>query len=211
MGPSSGNDAHFGWRGGRPWVRLERTGEPVRSPTDHKLIDVEIAKSIDDLLTSQSSTGRERFTHYEMLDVKIASALKRIITSVHFRRRASVEEQRVQEYDRFLRGRQIAYMIYEYFRATGAFEAVQGLPGQFTFRLKNDDVQDFDTRWDQALLAASEIPTEAVLEGLYNLKLQDSLQLHSVLAVYEQENVRNNEPPNYSRLKTMARRPLIRQ
>ena len=31
-------------------------------------------------------------------------------------------------------------------------------------------------------------------------KLQDSVRLQAVLGVYEQENVRNNEPPNYSRL-----------
>ena len=70
----------------------------------------------------------------------------------------------LNKHDRFLRGRQFAYMIYEHCRATGAFEAVQGLSDLFNIRLENDDVQDFDTRWDQALLAASEIPTEMVLE-----------------------------------------------
>ena len=86
-------------------------------------------------------------------------------TSVRFRRRVSVEEQRDQEYDRFLRGRQIACMICEHFRATGVNQTVQGPSDLFRKRLQADDVQDFDTRWDQALLAASEIPTETVLEG----------------------------------------------
>ena len=45
------------------------------------------------------------------------------------------------------------------------FEAVQGLPDLCKIRLHNDDVQDFATRWDQALLSASEIPTEMILEG----------------------------------------------
>ena len=66
-------------------------------------------------------------------------------------------------------------MIYEYFRATRADEAVQGLSDLFNIRLQNDDVQEFDTRWDQALLAASEIPTEMVLEGLFKSKLQGGL------------------------------------
>ena len=56
----------------------------------------------------------------EMLDAKIASALKKLRTHVHFRRRVSDEEQRSQKDDRFLRGRQIAYIIYEHFRSTGA-------------------------------------------------------------------------------------------
>ena len=30
---------------------------------------------------------------------------------------------------------------------------------------QGDDIQDFDTRWDQALLSASEVPKENVLES----------------------------------------------
>ena len=72
------------------------------------------------------------------------------------KKRVSVEEQRGKKAERFLRGRQVAHMIYEHFRATGAYEAVQGLSDLFNIRLQNDDVQDFDVRWDQALLPASE-------------------------------------------------------
>ena len=101
-----------------------------------------------------------------MLDAIIASALNKLLnTQSHFWKRVSVEEQRTQNSDRFLRGGQIAYIIFEYFRATGAYEAVQGLSDLFNIRLQNDDVQDFDTRWDKALLAASEMPTDMVLEG----------------------------------------------
>ena len=42
-------------------------------------------------------------------------------------------------------------MTYEHFRATGAYEAVPGLSDLFNVRLQNEDVQDFDVRWDQAL------------------------------------------------------------
>ena len=73
------------------------------------------------------------------------------------------------------------------------------------YRSQDDDVQDFDTRWDQPQLAASEIPTEMVLEGLYKSKLEDSVQLQTVLALYDEETVRNNGQPSYSRLKTSVR------
>ena len=69
-----------------------------------------------------------------MRDAMMASALKKLLTHVHFRKRVSVEDQRAKKHYRFLRGRQIAYMIYEYFRATGAYEAVQGLSDLFTIR-----------------------------------------------------------------------------
>ena len=142
-----------------------------------------------------------------MRDAMSASALKKLLDKhVRFRRRVSVEEQRAQKDDRFLRGRQIAYIIHEHFRATGVYEAVQGLSDLLNIRLQNGDAQCFDRRWDHALLAASEIPTEIVLEGLYQSELQDSVQLQTVWALYEQENIRNNEPPGYFRLKTTVRR-----
>ena len=67
--------------------------------------------------------GRD-FPDFEMLDAKIASALKRISSNQYFRRRIHVEDQNAKKYDRFLRGRQIAYMIYDHFRVTGAYDTV---------------------------------------------------------------------------------------
>ena len=64
---------------------------------------------------------------YDMFDAMIASALKKLLnTQSFFRKRVSVEEQKAQKDDRFLRGRQIAYMICERFRATGVRGAVKG-------------------------------------------------------------------------------------
>ena len=121
------------------------------------------------------------------------------------------EELRAQNETRFLRGRQIAFTIYEHLRATGAFDPAQSLSDLFNGRLQNDDVQDLDTRWDQALLSASEVPTEMVLKGLYKSKSQDSVQLQTTLAMYEQETTRNNEQPNYSRLMIAVRRHVDQQ
>ena len=81
--------------------------------------------------------NRDRFDFpdFDMFDAMIASALKKLGDKhVHFRRRVSVEEQRVQKHDRFLRGRQIAYMIHEYVRATRAYETVQGIPDFVRFK-----------------------------------------------------------------------------
>ena len=89
-----------------------------------------------------------------MLDAMIASALKKLLnTQIHIRKRVSVEEQGAQKHNQFLRGRQIVYMICEYFRTIGAYEAVQRLSDLFTLSLQNDDVQDFDVRWNQAQIS----------------------------------------------------------
>ena len=127
--------------------------------TMHWVKEVEIAKSIDDLMTSRSIVGRTEFTDYDLLDAMNASALKKLLDRhVYFRRRVSVEEQRAQRYDRFLRGSQIAHMIYEHFRANGAYEAVQGLSDLCNTSSQNDDVEDFDVIWDHELLSVSEMP-----------------------------------------------------
>ena len=55
-----------------------------------------------------------------LVDAEIASALNQIIHNTHFKKNVSLEEKKAQKEDRFLRGRQIAYLIYEYFRVTGA-------------------------------------------------------------------------------------------
>ena len=127
-----------------------------------------------------------------MIDAMIVSALKKLLnTQTHFRKRVSVEEQRAQEHDRISRGRQIAYMIYEYFRATGAYEVVQGLSNLFAVSLQNNDVQDFDVRWDHALLSVSKKkPSNMILVGLYKSKLENSGQLQTVMALYDQEVAR---------------------
>ena len=48
--------------------------------------------------------------------------------------------------DRFLRGRQIAFMIYEYFRVTGAHDTVLDYADLFSVTLRDDNIQEFDTR-----------------------------------------------------------------
>ena len=53
--------------------------------------------------------------NFEAIDAKIASALNRIIHNTQFKRKVSLEEQKAQKEDRFVHGRQIVYLIYEYF------------------------------------------------------------------------------------------------
>ena len=89
--------------------------------------------------------------NFDVLDAKFASALNRIIHSSHFKRRISLEEQKAQKQDRFLRGRQIAHLIYDYFRVTGANDSVENYPDLFTVVLRNDEIQEFGSNWDGIL------------------------------------------------------------
>ena len=104
--------------------------------------EVEMVESVDDLKSSRSIKG----THgpdFEVLDAKIASALNRIIQNTRFKKNVSLEEMKAQKEDRFLRGTQIAYLIHEYFRVTGANDSVENCADLFTVVLRNDDIQKF--------------------------------------------------------------------
>ena len=77
--------------------------------------EVEMVDSVDDLRSSSSIRGIS-MPNFEVLDARIASALNKIIHNSHFKRRISLEEQKAQKQDRFLCGRQISYLIYDFFR-----------------------------------------------------------------------------------------------
>ena len=104
---------------------------------------------------------------FEVLDAKIASALNRIIHNTRSKRKVSVEGQEAQKEDRFLRGRQIVYLIYEYFRVTGANDSVENYADLFTIVLGNDDIQEFDSKWDGILLSMTKVPCDDILQRLY--------------------------------------------
>ena len=109
--------------------------------------------------------------NFEVLDARIASALNTIIQNSHFKRRVSLEELKAQKQDRFLRGRHIAYLIYDYFRVTGVHDSVENYVDLLTISLRNDDIQEFDSKWDGILLSMTKIPLDEILEGLYKLRI----------------------------------------
>ena len=102
--------------------------------------EVEMVESVDDPKSS-CSIGGIQTPDFEVLDAKIASALNRIIHNTRFKKKVSLEEQKAQKEDRFLRGRQIAHLIYEYFLVTGANDSVENYADLFTIVLRNDDIQ----------------------------------------------------------------------
>ena len=145
--------------------------------------------------------------NFEVLDARIASALNKIIHISHFKSRISLEERKAQKQDRFLRGRQIASLIYEQFRVTGSDDSVENYADLFTISLRNDDIQEFDSKWDGILLSMTKIPHDDILEGLYKLRIRESEKLKTVLELYDLE-IHQKAGPDYHRLKTMVKRSI---
>ena len=169
--------------------------------------EVELVDSVDDLRSSSSIRGIS-MPNFEVLDARIASALNKIIHNSQFKRRISLEEQKAQEEDRFLRGRQIAYLIYDQFGVTGTHDSVENYTDLFTIVARNDDIQEFDSKCDGILLSMTKIPHDDILEGLYKLRIRESEKLKTVLELYDLETHQKKLGPDYHRLKTMVKRSI---
>ena len=76
--------------------------------------------------------------------------------------------------------------------------------------LHDDNIQEFDTRWDEVLLSMSKVSSDDILESLYKLRKRESDQLKTVLELYDMEIHQKISVPNYLKLKTMVKRVWIR-
>ena len=169
--------------------------------------EVEMVDSVDEL--------KYRHLHvvfqcriFEVFDARISSALKKIIHNSHFKRKISLEEQQAQKQDRFLRGRQIAYLIYDHFRVTGVHDSVENYADLLTMILRNDDIQEFDSKWDGILSSMTKIPPDDILEGLYKSRIRESEKLKTVLELQNLETHQKKSGLDYQRLKTMVKRSI---
>ena len=131
-----------------------------------------------------------------------------MIHNSHFKRRIILEEQKAQKQDRFFRGRQIEYLIYDYFRVTGSHDSVENYAELFTISLRNDDIQEFESKWDGISLSMTKIPHDEILEGLYKLRTRESEKLKTVLELYDLETHQKKLGPDYHRLKTVVKRSI---
>ena len=157
-------------------------------------------------MKSSRSVSGKNFANFELLDARISSALNKIIQKSHFKKKVSMVEQNAQKEGRFLRGRQTACMIYDNFRVTGAHDTVINHADLFSNTLRNDDVQEFDARWDEILLFMTKIPPDDAVESLYKLRVRESDQLKTVLKLFDMEIHQKISMLDYQNLKTMVKR-----
>ena len=167
--------------------------------------EVEMVDSLEELKSSRSVSGKN-FPNFEMLDAKIASAPNKIIQNFLVQKKVSLEEQEAQKEDQFPRGRQIAFMIHDYFRVTGAHDAVLDYADLFSVTLHDDNIQEFGTRWDEVLVSMSKIPSDNMLESLCKLRIRESAQLKTILELYDMEIHQKISMLNCQKLKTMVKR-----
>ena len=82
------------------------------------------------------------------------------------------------------------------------------MPTYFTISLRNDDIQEFDSKCDGILMSMTKIPPDDTLEGLYKLRIRESEKLKTVLELYDLEIHQKKAGPDCHRLKTMVKRSV---
>ena len=165
--------------------------------------------SLEELKYSRS-VSENKFPNFKMLDARIASALNKIIHNSFplQKKKVNLEEQKAQKEDWYPQGRQIAIMMYDFFRIIGAHDTVLDYADVFSVTHRNGNVQEFDTRWNEVLLSVSKISSDDVLESLYNSRILESDRLKTVLELYEMEIHQKISMPNNQKLKTMVKRSV---
>ena len=125
--------------------------------------EVEMVDSVDELKSSRSIAGKN-FPNLQKLDAKIASALNNIIQNSHFKKKVSLEEQESPE------GGPVSTRktdrLHDLRLFSSHWRSVLDYADSFSITLRNDNVQDFDTRWDEILLSMTKIPSDDILESL---------------------------------------------
>ena len=160
---------------------------------------------MDDIKSLCSLKGI-RTPDFEVLHARNASALNRIIQNTRFKKKVSLEEPKSPKRGPFPSWKTDRSPDLRVLPGHWSHEFVENYDDLFTVVLRNDDIQEFDSKWDGILLSITKIPSDDILEGLYKLRIRESEKLKTVLELYSMEIHQKKAGPDYHRLKTMVRR-----
>ena len=147
--------------------------------------------------------------NFGVLDARIASALNKIIHNSHFRRRIRLEEQNAQKKKKnisfFAQHRLLSWSMSTSLSHEPTI-SVESFDDVFTLVLGNDDIQEFDSKWDGILLSMTKIPLDHTFEGLYKVRIRESEKLKTVLELCDLETHHKMIGPDNQSLKTLVKR-----
>ena len=126
--------------------------------------EIESAKYVADLKRSCSIVGQSCRQTLRFLSRKLRVVSRRSSTKLQKKGLHSLRSSKERE-KRFLTGRQVAWMIYEYFKVSDTEESVLDLNEISEVGLKNDNVQSFNTRWDETTTAMKKQPNAEILDS----------------------------------------------
>ena len=160
---------------------------------------MEMVDSVNDFLNDRA--------HFRVILIS-ESALNKIIQNSRIKKKVSLQGTERPERGPVSARETNRLHDPRHFRVTGAHGAVLDYADSFSVTLRNDDVQEFATRWDGILLSMTKIPSDDILEGLYKLRIRESEKLKTVLELYNMDIHQKKAGPDDHRLKTTAKRSI---
>ena len=146
--------------------------------------EAEMVESVDDLKSSRSIRGTPE-PNFELLDARNGSALNKIIQNTRFKKKVSLEEMKAHKEDRFLRGRQIANLMYILPGHWSPMILSRIMPTYlqsfFEIMIFRNSIQN----GTKLLLLMTPIPSDDILESLYKLRIRESEKLKTVLELVQ--------------------------
>ena len=113
--------------------------------------------------------GRKLQTHFKVLNSEIAGVVSSISSTETSNEGSSVKKKKkLHKKKRFLTGRQVSWMICEYFTFSDTDESVWDL-SEFKKVAWKNNIQSFDALWDETRIAMKKQPDEEILEIFLNI------------------------------------------
>ena len=141
---------------------------------------------------------------FETLDAKLADAFGRILHGELGRQIQIMEDKVAKTQKQMLKGRQIAWFVFERFKLNEEHGYVLDFEDLFNLELKNSNTRAFLNDWEQVYIGLKEIPPESVLESLFRRQVEKTDDLKELLALYNQDVTQRGEPRSYTKLKGMV-------
>ena len=155
---------------------------------------------------SSSSIRLVSMPNFEVLDAGTSSALNKIIHNPSFKRRISLEEQKIQKQDRsFLWN----ILLFWSPSTSGSLESTILSRSMLSYSLLvfSMTIQEFDSKWDW-ILSMTKIPPDDNFEWLYKNIVRESKKLKTVLELYFLETHHKKLGWDYHSMKTMVKKNI---
>ena len=144
---------------------------------------------------------------FEIVDSKIASALKKLL-SAGFKRRVCKEEQEAQQDNRFLKRRQTAFLICVNFNISGTGEALLDFNELLRVQLMNDNVQCSTPSGTKYFSPCQKFPMKIYGKNMHKKQLHYSEDLKPLVASCLQNTVQKWEAASYYLIESNSGSPF---
>ena len=103
-----------------------------------------------------------------------------------------------------LSGRQIAYRIFEHFALPAASKEQLDINHLCNLELKNDNLRQFSTKWDEIIIQLPEEPPDNWIEPMDKKQLEKSAQFAPYMTLYKNRIAMQEDKPSYKSLKDLV-------